>query len=197
MQIQVTGKNISVGDSLRQHVEERLNSDVARYFDGTVSAHVTVEKQRSQFRSECTLHLATGMVLQAHGVDGNARIAFDTAASHLEKRLRRYKGRLRDHHNRRRKAGISFDVRSFVIQASADEEVHEEPSDLSPVIVAEDLHRMPELSVGEAAMQLDISNLSFLLFRNAKNNSFGLVYRRDDGNIGWIDLASADKSSPD
>lgn len=197
MQIQVTGKNISVGDSLRQHVEERLNSDVARYFDGTVSAHVTVEKQRSQFRSECTLHLATGMVLQAHGVDGNARIAFDTAANHLEKRLRRYKGRLRDHHNRRRKAGISFDVRSFVIQASADEEVHEEPSDLSPVIVAEDLHRMPELSVGEAAMQLDISNLSFLLFRNAKNNSFGLVYRRDDGNIGWIDLASADKSSPD
>lgn len=197
MQIQVTGKNISVGDSLRQHVEERLNSDVARYFDGTVSAHVTVEKQRSQFRSECTLHLATGMVLQAHGVDGNARIAFDTAASHLEKRLRRYKGRLRDHHNRRRKAGISFDVKSFVIQASADEEVHEEPSDLSPVIVAEDLHRMPELSVGEAAMQLDISNLSFLLFRNAKNNSFGLVYRRDDGNIGWIDLASADKSSPD
>jgi ribosomal subunit interface protein len=197
MQIQVTGKNISVGDSLRQHVEERLNSDVARYFDGTVSAHVTVEKQRSQFRSECTLHLATGMVLQAHGVDGNARIAFDTAANHLEKRLRRYKGRLRDHHNRRRKAGISFDVKSFVIQASADEEVHEEPSDLSPVIVAEDLHRMPELSVGEAAMQLDISNLSFLLFRNAKNNSFGLVYRRDDGNIGWIDLASADKSSPD
>lgn len=197
MQIQVTGKNISVGDSLRQHVEERLNSDVARYFDGTVSAHVTVEKQRSQFRSECTLHLATGMVLQAHGVDGNARIAFDTAANHLEKRLRRYKGRLRDHHNRRRKAGVSFDVKSFVIQASADEEVHEEPSDLSPVIVAEDLHRMPELSVGEAAMQLDISNLSFLLFRNAKNNSFGLVYRRDDGNIGWIDLASADKSSPD
>jgi ribosomal subunit interface protein len=197
MQVQVTGKNISVGDALRQHVEERLNSDVARYFDGTVSAHVTVEKQRSRFRSECTLRLATGMVLQAHGVDGDARIAFDTAAHHLEKRLRRYKGRLRDHHNRRRKAGIPFDVRSFVIQAPPDEEAHEEPADLNPVIVAEDLHRVPELSVGEASMQLDISNLSFLLFRDAKNNSFGLVYRRDDGNIGWIDLASADKSSAD
>jgi ribosome hibernation promoting factor len=197
MQIQVTGKNISVGDALRQHVEERLNGDVARYFDGTVSAHVTVEKQRSQFRSECTLRLATGMVLQAHGIDGDARMAFDTAANHLEKRLRRYKGRLRDHHNRRRKPVAPFDVRSFVIQASADEEAREEPSDLNPVIVAEDLHQVPELAVGEAAMQLDISNLSFLLFRNAKNNSFGLVYRRDDGNIGWIDLASADKSTAD
>ena len=197
MQIQVTGKNISVGDALRQHVEERLNGDVARYFDGTVSAHVTVEKQRSQFRSECTLRLATGMVLQAHGIDGDARLAFDTAANHLEKRLRRYKGRLRDHHNRRRKPVTPFDVRSFVIQASGDEETREEPSDLNPVIVAEDLHQVPELAVGEAAMQLDISNLSFLLFRNAKNNSFGLVYRRDDGNIGWIDLASADKSTTD
>jgi ribosomal subunit interface protein len=196
MQIQVTGKNISVGDALRQHVEERLNGDVARYFDGTVSAHVTVEKQRSQFRSECTLRLATGMVLQAHGVDGDARMAFDTAANHLETRLRRYKGRLRDHHNRRRKPGVAFDVKSFVIQASV-EEAYEEPSDLNPVIVAEDLHQVPELAVGEAAMQLDISNLSFLLFRDAKNNSFGLVYRRDDGNIGWIDLASADKSSAD
>src|SRR5262245_31606466 len=197
MQIQVTGKNISVGDALRQHVEERLNGDMARYFDGAVSAHVTVEKQRSQFRSECTLHLATGMVLQAHGIDGDARLAFDTAANHLEKRLRRYKGRLRDHHNRRRKPVTPFDVRSFVIQASGDEEALEEPSDLNPVIVAEDLHQVPELAVGEAAMQLDISNLSFLLFRNAKNSSFGLVYRRDDGNIGWIDLASADKSTVD
>src|SRR5688500_10893606 len=136
MQIQVTGKNLSVGDALRQHVEERLNRDVARYFDGTVSAHVTVEKQRSQFRSECTLHLATGMVLQTHGVDGDARLAFDTAANHLEKRLRRYKQRLRDHHNRRRRPSVVSDMKSFVIQASVDEEVQEEPSDLNPVIVA-------------------------------------------------------------
>jgi hypothetical protein len=141
--------------------------------------------------------LATGMVLQAHGIDGDARIAFDAAANHLEKRLRRYKQRLRDHHNRRRKPSIPSDVRSFIIQASEDEEAFEEPSDLSPVIVAEDMHRVPELTVGEAAMQLDISNLSFLLFRNAKNNAFGLVYRRGDGNIGWIDLVSADKSLAD
>jgi ribosome hibernation promoting factor len=197
MQIQVTGKNISVGDALRHHVEDRLNSDVARYFDGTVRAHVTVEKQRSQFRSDCTLHLATGIVLQAHGVNGDARVAFDVAANHLEKRLKRYKQRLRSHHSHRRKPAVVADLRSFIIQPSSHAYEHEEPSDLNPVIVAELMHQVPELSVGEAAMQLDISNVAFVLFRDAKSGSLGLVYRRDDGNIGWIDTESANKSGND
>jgi ribosomal subunit interface protein len=197
MQIQVTGKNISVGDALRQHVEDRLNGDVARYFDGTVRAHVTVEKQRSQFRSECTLHLATGIVLQAHGVEGDARVAFDVAASHLEKRLRRYKQRLRSHHNHRRKPTRTAEIKSLVIQAATHERDEEEPSDLNPVIVAEALHAVPELSAGEAAMQFDISNSAFLLFRDAKSGSLGLIYRRDDGNIGWIDLGAVGEKNAD
>jgi ribosomal subunit interface protein len=197
MQIQLTGKNISVGDALRHHVEDRLNGDVARYFDGTVRAHVTVEKQRSQFRSDCTLHLATGIVLQAHGVDADARVAFDIAANHLEKRLRRYKQRLRSHHSHRVKPAAVGGVKSFIIQPSTHEHEHEEPSDLNPVIVAEVMHQVPELSVGEAAMQLDISNVAFVLFRDAKSGSLNLVYRREDGNIGWIDTGSAHKSAND
>jgi len=197
MQIQVTGKNISVGDALRQHVEERLTGDVARYFDGTVRAHVTVEKQRSQFRSDCTLHLATGIVLLAHASDGDARVAFDRAADHLEKRLKRYKQRLRNHHKHQRKPAQVADVKSFVIRPSTHEHEHEEPSDLNPVIVAEGMHQIPELTVGEAAMQLDISNVPFVLFRNAKSGNLGLVYRRDDGNIGWIDPGSANNAAAD
>lgn len=195
MHIQITGKNISVGEALRQHVEERLHDDVARYFDGMVRIHVTVEKQRSQFRSDCTLHLATGIVLQAHGINSDARTAFELAAGHLEKRLKRYKQRLRNHHNQRRKPAQSADFKSFVIQPSAHEHEHEEPSDLNPVIIAEGMHQVLELTVGEAAMQLDISNLPFLLFRNAKSGNLGLVYRRDDGNIGWIDPQITGNSS--
>jgi ribosomal subunit interface protein len=195
MQIQVTGKNISVGDALRQHVVDRLNGDVARYFDGTVRARVMVEKQRSQFRSDCTLHLATGIVLQAHGVEGDARMAFDVAAGHLEKRLRRYKQRLRNHHNHRGKPARTSEIKSLIIQAATHERDEEEPSDLNPVIVAEALHQVPELSAGEAAMQFDISNSAFLLFRDSKSGSLGLIYRRDDGNIGWIDLAVGDKNA--
>jgi hypothetical protein len=141
------------------------------------------------------LHLATGIVLQAHGVNADAHVAFDTAADHLEKRLRRYKQRLRNHHNQRRKSRPAADMKTFVIQPSAHEREEEEPQDLNPVIVAEGMHQVPDLSVGEAAMQLDISNLPFLLFRNARNDGLGLVYRRDDGNIGWIDLGSDDKSA--
>jgi ribosomal subunit interface protein len=197
MHIQITGKNLSVGDALRQHVEKRLNGDVSRYFDGMVRAHVTVEKQRSRFRSDCTLHLATGIVLQAHGVDDEARVAFDVAADHLEKRLRRYKQRLKNHHHHRRKPMSVASVKSFIIQVSAHEHEHEEPNDLNPVIIAEGRHQVPELSVGEAAMQLDISNVPFVLFRDAKSGGIGLVYRRDDGNIGWIDSGSTNTSAND
>ena len=189
MQIQVTGKHLSVGDSLKEHVETRLGRDVARYFANGVRAHVTFEKQRSQFQSGCTLHLATGMVLQAQGASPDARTAFDQAADHLEKRLRRYKQRIQNHHTHRREPVQARDVASFVIQSSDEE--REEPNELNPVIIAETTHSVQELSVGEAAMQLDISNVPFVLFLNAKDGQINLVYRREDGNIGWIDTGSA------
>jgi ribosomal subunit interface protein len=187
MQVQTTGKNLSIGDALRHHIESRLSQDVARYFDGLVRAHVTVEKQRSHFRSDCTLHLATGIVLQAHGESSDAHAAFDAAASHLEKRLRRYKKRLRDHHSNRSHPVAFSSVPGYIIRSALHDAEDAEPHELSPVIIAEAPHRMPELTVGEAAMQLDISSVPFVLFRNAKGGNINILYRRDDGNIGWID----------
>ena len=179
---------------MRRHIESRLSQDVARYFDGLVRAHVTVDKQRAQFRSDCTLHLATGIVLQAHGESVDAKAAFDAAASHLEKRLRRYKKRLRDHHSNRSHPVVYSDIPGYVIQASAQDEEDHEPPELSPVIIAEAPHRMPELTVGEAAMQLDISSVPFVLFRNVRGGNVNIIYRRDDGNIGWLDPGPDDKA---
>ena len=102
MQIKVTGKNLDIGDALREHIQSRLSLIQQKYFDGTVHAHVTVEKQRSSFHTDCALHLATGLVLQAEGSGAEAHPSFDQAASHLEKQLRRYKHRLKDHHRNRR-----------------------------------------------------------------------------------------------
>ncbi|MDP4823720.1 MAG: ribosome-associated translation inhibitor RaiA, partial [Aestuariivirgaceae bacterium] len=102
MQVQVTGKNLSVGDALKTHVENRLAGDVARYFDGAVRAHVTVEKQRSQFLAECTLHLPTGIVLQASGANTDAHLSFAAAAGHLERQHQRSKNRLKAHQRNRR-----------------------------------------------------------------------------------------------
>jgi len=185
MQIKVTGKNLDIGDALREHIQSRLSLIQQKYFDGTVHAHVTVEKQRSSFHTDCALHLATGLVLQAEGSGAEAHPSFDQAASHLEKQLRRYKHRLKDHHRNRREPVRQLDAQSYVISAAT--EAAEEPQGLNPVVVAETGVKVPELSVGEAVMQLDISTQPFLLFRNGGHGGLNLVYRRADGNIGWVD----------
>ncbi|MFN4141920.1 ribosome hibernation-promoting factor, HPF/YfiA family [Aestuariivirga sp.] len=185
MQIKVTGKNLDVGDALREHIETRLLQIQQKYFDGTVHAHVTVEKQRASFHSDCVLHLATGLVLQAEGSAAEAHPSFDEAASHLEKQLRRYKQRLKQHHRSRREPVRQLEAQIYVISAAS--ETDEDSHGLNPVVVAETEVKLPELSVGEAVMQLDISTRPFLLFRNGGHGGLNLVYRRPDGNIGWVD----------
>ena len=185
MQIKVTGKNLDVGSALRTHVEDRLNQLRAKYFDGTVHAHVTVEKVRAGFHTDCALHLATGLVLQAHGSGAEAHPSFDEAATHLEKQLRRYKRRLKDHHKERSEPVPVLEAASYVISPAPEEE--DEQAGLNPVVIAEMGTTVPELTVGEAVMQLDISSVPFVLFRNGGHGGLNVVYRRPDGNIGWLD----------
>ena len=185
MQVLVTGKNLDIGDALRTHMTDRLTQNVAKYFDGAVRANVTVEKQRSEFSTECTLHLSTGLTLQASGAGGDAYASFDMAAEHLEKRLRRYKRRLKDHHQNRKEPVSALNATSYVIEA--DNAETEEPEDLAPAIIAENSEQIAALSVGEAVMKLDISNEQFALFRNSGHGGLNVVYRRKDGNIGWVD----------
>jgi ribosomal subunit interface protein len=186
MQIQITGKNLDIGDALREHVENRINNDVAKYFDGIVRAHVIVEKQRSGFDCEITLHLTTGLTLNGQGSAGDAHGAADTASGHLEKRLRRYKRRLKNHHLSRKEPVAEMPATAYVLQADETEGA-DEPEDLNPVIVAESTASIAELSVGEAVMQLDFTNEPFVLFRNGRNGSLNVVYKRKDGNVGWVD----------
>ncbi|MFN0194376.1 MAG: ribosome hibernation-promoting factor, HPF/YfiA family [Aestuariivirga sp.] len=185
MQIKVTGKNIDVGDALRGRIDERLRQLRDKYFEGAVRGHVTVAKQRSKFHCECSLHLATGLQLQAEDEAADAIASFEGAAQHLEKQLKRYKQRLKNHHKNRREPVAALEAASYVIQAEGD--LEEEPADLNPVIVAESGTSVPELSVGEAVMALDISRVPVVFFRNSRDGHFNVVYRRHDGNIGWID----------
>ena len=190
MQIQITGKNIDVGDALRGHIEQRLEGDAAKYFDGIVDGHVTVVKEHSEFRCECNLHLRTGMSLQTEGRSGDAHAAFDKAAEKLEKRLRRYKRRLKDHHVRTSSKEVAaLNAAAYII--AQESETADEPEDLSPPIIAESVERIPDLTVGEAVMKLDISDAPVVVFRNAGHGGMNVIYRRSDGNIGWIDPGSA------
>ena len=186
MLVKITGKNLDIGTALRTHVEAHLKQISDKYFDGTVSSHGTIEKQKSQFAVDCILHLATGLVLQSHGLAADALVSFDHAAEHLERQLRRYKRRLKDHHKNRQEPVRMMSAVSYVIAADGGGQ-EEEPADLNPVVIAESSAGVPELSVGEAVMQLDISNNQFLLFRNCRDGGLNVIYRRPDGNIGWID----------
>ena len=173
MQIKITGKNLDVGDALREHVTEKLQQLRQKYFEGTVHGHITIEKQRSGFHSDCMLHLATGLTLQATGDAQDAHLSFDAAAAHLEKQLRRYKRRLKDHHSARREPVRQLEAASYVISPAPEEE--DETAGLNPVVVAETGTNVPEISVGEAVMQLDISNVPFVLFRKGGHGRLNVV----------------------
>ncbi len=186
MQIKITGKHLDIGDALRTHIEAKLQSFRERFFEGTVHGNVILEKRRGLFLTDCTLHLATGLVLQSHAEDGAAMSSADAAMAHLEKQLKKYKQRLKDHHRIPRESREPREAQAYVI-ASEEAELEHEPQGLNAPIIAESSTLIPEISVGEAVMQLDISTIPFVLFHNSKEGRLNLVYRRPDGNIGWLD----------
>ncbi len=187
MQIQTSGKNIDIGGAFRKHVEERLTEGINKYFEGAVSAQVVVEKQRAAFNTECTVHLPTGLVLQASGEGGDAYSSFEEALEHLETRLRRYKRRLVSHAKKRRRPMPAFPAQSFVIAPQEEADEAPEAEDFTPAIVAETTSQISGMTVGEAVMQLELATMPFLLFRNSAHGGVNIVYRREDGHIGWID----------
>ncbi|PCI86797.1 MAG: ribosomal subunit interface protein [Hyphomicrobiales bacterium] len=188
MQIQITGKQMDIGTAFREHITTNVTNIVSKYFDdGRASAHVTIIKEGRTFTAECALHLDSGMNLNSHFKDTDAYSAMDEAAEKLDKRLRRYKRRLKNHHQNNGNPIKMMEVSDIIIAASDDHV--DEPVDLSPVIVAETTTKISELSVGEAVMQMDISDSPFLVFKNGGGNAINIVYRRDDGNIGWINPA--------
>jgi ribosomal subunit interface protein len=187
MGLRISGKSVDIGQAFRGHVEDRVAAAIAKYFDGGFTGHVTVEREGSGFKTDCTIHLDTGIVLQADGFGQDVHQSFDQAADRIEKRLRRYKGRLKDH---REKAGSApLPVTEFVI--AAPEEEAEATTAAEPAIIAEESTSLKTLSVSAAVMALDLGAAPCVVFRHAGHGGINVVYRRNDGHIGWIDPALA------
>jgi ribosome hibernation promoting factor len=184
MTIQVTGKNLDVGEALRSYVQERVVHTVEKFIGREPKGHVRIEKEHGEFRTNCTIHLWQGMSLEAHGVAPEAYQSADLACERLEKRVRRYTRRLK-RHGSGEAARKQTPATDYVIQAAA--EGHEERDEDNPVIIAEAESPVHEMAVSDAVMQMDLSDRAFVVFRNASHGEINVVYRRDDGNIGWID----------
>ena len=185
MAIQVTGKNLDLGEALRSHVQERIAHTVEKFIGRETNGHVRIEKEHGEFRTNCSIHLWQGMSLEAHGVAADAYQSADRACERLEKRVRRYKRRVK------RRGGETprkqTPATDYVIQAAG--EGGEEQDEDNPVIIAEAEMPVHEMAVSDAVMQMDLSDRSVVVFRNASHGQINVIYRRDDGNIGWIDPA--------
>lgn len=192
MRYEISGKQIDIGEALQTHVKTRLDEVVEKYAERPTSATIIFSKSSNEFVCETIVHLSTGLTAQARGTAHEIYAAFETSADKLEKQLRRYKRRLKDHH-RSRSAPVELSSASSYILASSESEPEEEPDTLQPIIVAEMEHKIPSLSVGEAVMQMELAQSPVLVFKSEGHNGLNVVYRRDDGNIGWIDT-SADKT---
>jgi len=191
MSLRISGKQMDIGDAFRSRIEGRVGEAIEKYFDGGFSGHVTVIKSGSRFSADCMVRLDSGMAIQTGGEAQEPVAAFEIAAERFEKRLRRYKRRLKSHHTVQADA---VDIAYQVIAPVAEED-DEVPEDYAPAIVAESTVSLQRMSVAAAVIDLDTKDSPVCVFRNAGTGEVNVVYRRPDGNIGWINPSTAKAAS--
>lgn len=194
MSLTIAGKNMDVGDALRQRIEDRVSDSIGKYFDGNHSGQITLKKSGAGFEADCTLHLDTGIVLRASATAGDAIHAFEQAAERIDKRLRRYKRRLKAHHHGGTGGAAEIAVGTEFSLETPDEDAELE-ANYAPLVIAETPTKIKTLTVGMAVLELDLIDAPALIFKNAANGILNVVFRRSDGNVGWIDPSLAAKTS--
>jgi len=186
MDIRVSGHQVDTGDALRVHVEERLQTLAEKYFSRSISAHVTFgHGPHGSFGCDIVAHVMQGVILKGSGQGPEAHPAFDQAADRIEKQLRRYMRRLKNRNSTGDAAAASAANAGYTVFQANEEEAEVETD--HPPVVAETRVNVPETSVSDAVMMLDLRNTNALLFKNSRTGAFNMVYRRGDGTIGWVE----------
>ncbi len=186
MRYQISGKQIDIGEALQTHVKAELGEVVEKYAQRPTEAVVVFSKSAHEYVCEATIHLSTGLSAQAKGHATEIYAAFESCREKMDKQLRRYKRRIRNHHHSR-PAPVEFGGASSYILAPTEEPEDEDTGELQPIVIAEMETKIPSITVGEAVMQMELAGQKMLVFRNEGHGGVNVVYRRDDGNIGWID----------
>jgi len=186
MDIRVSGHQMATGEALQSHASDRLGGVVAKYFSNALSSQVTFGKAPAgAFRCDIVTHVMHGLILKGAGIAQDAHLALDQAADKIDKQLRRYKRRLNDRHEQTAHARDNEDA-AYVVFAEPEPEA-EEIDAVSPLVIAETRVDVPEATVSDAVMMLDLRNTNALLFKNAGTGKHNMVYRRGDGSIGWVE----------
>ena len=187
MDIRVSGHQVDTGSALQEHASDRLKTIVEKHFSRALSSTVTFGKAPAKaYVADIVLHVNHGLILKSHGEAHDAHVAFDNAADKIEKQLRRYKRRLKDHHEQSMHA-VREEEAAYTIFAVDEPDTEEEVTAESPPVIAETRIDVPEVSVSDAVMLLDLRHTAALFFKNAGTGRHNMVYRRDDGSIGWVE----------
>ena len=191
MQLSVKGKQLDIGEALRSHIEGSLDRVLSKYFGNVIEAHVTLSPNAHLFHVALSAHVGRNIHLSAQGEADEPYRAFDAALDRLSKRLRRHKRRLRDHHKEQPEAE-TLSAQQYVL--AAEEDIDDESDsevgadgESQPTVVAEMVTEIPSLTVSQAVMRMDLAELTALMFRNSAHGGLNMIYRRPDGNIGWVD----------
>ena len=208
MHIQVVSKGIDVSGALREQILGRVEDGVAKYFNRPGEAYVSISREGIGFRVDCSVHLPSGVMLQAHGQAGDAYKAAEETMERLEKRLRRYKRKLKNHHHDNKAELPAESLPIVVLKGMRDSPADDDDLDEDdtsgaplngapePIVIAEQAGEVRTLTVGMASLELDAADSPFLMFRNAAHGGLNIVYRRPDGHIGWLNPAREDRSEP-
>ena len=193
MDIQVSGTNMELGEALPSHVTSRTDEGIRKYFERGAETTVTFTKGRNAVECEMKSLLASGVYLNAHGEAGDAYGAFEEAMEKLEKRIRRYKRRLKNHHSNAAQPMPFENAAYYLIESPSgeDDQAETHDDDAAPVIIAESQTTLREMTVSAAVLQLDLTDQPAVVFKNAGNGGINVVYRRRDGHIGWVDPAAS------
>jgi len=191
MKLSVKGKQIDVGDALRQHVETQLGEIVGKFFGDSLDASVTFSREAHMFRADITVHAGRGIVLQSNGMAAEPYPAFDQAGERIAERLRRHKNRLKKHHAEPT-GEVALMAQAFVLGAELSD-ASDAGAD-NPLVIAEMTAPIDMLTVSQAVMRLDLGELPALMFRNRAHGRLNMIYRRVDGNIGWVDPSESQKA---
>jgi ribosomal subunit interface protein len=185
MQLSIHGKQMDLGDALREHITDKLEDINQKYFNRAIEAIVTLSPEGHAFiKTHISIRVGKDIMVMSDAQETDPYVSFDSACEKVAKQLRRYKKRLRDHHERLEEASF-IQAQNYVL--SPEPEAEEEPDSNEPAVVAEMITNIQTMSVSEAVMRLDLSGENALLFRNPQHEGLNMVYRRSDGNIGWVD----------
>lgn len=196
MPLRVSGKNIDIGEALREHVTTRVQQAVAKHFSGDVAGSVTLTRDGTAYRCDCQLHPGGNVTLHGEGRGHEPYATFEQALEHIEKRLRRHKRKLKDRNSAQAAQPVAATAGYYILEApgGGDDEA-EIAHDYNPLVIAENTTKVREFSVADAVSELDLSGAPVLVFRHAGHGRVNVVYRRGDGNIGWIDLPAPSVSA--